>query len=179
MAVQSPEAISIAQKAGLILHQKGTRFWTCCPLHGEKTPSMCFFPDGKYHCFGCGAHGDAADLYAALHGVSLAEALRIVKGESFRPAPRAPTAADLRRKVEAWKSWKWAQACAELHEAQAVMIQIENTHTAAQLMTLDAYWEAIDRMAAANDTLNLLESASPAQLLKMCAEDKWEHTKMN
>lgn len=140
---------------------------------------MCFFPDGKYHCFGCGAHGDAADLYAALHGVPLAEALRVVKGESFHPAPRAPTAADLRRKVEAWKSARWAQACADIHKAQAAMIQLEKAYTTEQLMALDSYWEAVDRMATANDTLNLLESASPAQLLKMCAEDKCQDTKMN
>lgn len=154
------------------MRQKGARFWTCCPLHGEKTPSMCFFPDGRFHCFGCGAHGDAADLYAALHGVPLAEALRIVKGGSYSPMPRAPTAADLRRKVEAWKSARWTQACAELHEAQAAMILLESNHTAAQLMELDAYWTAVDQAAVAADTLNLLESASPAQLLKMCAEDK-------
>lgn len=172
-------ALDVARSAGLHLHQKGARFWTCCPLHGEKTPSLCFFPDGKYHCFGCGAHGDAADLYAALHGVLLADALRTVKGVSFHQAPKAPTAAELRRRVEAWKNRKWAQACAELHEAQAVTTQMESTHAAAQLMTLDAYWTAVDRTATANDILNLLESASPAQLLKMCAEDKCQDTKMN
>ena len=35
----------------------------------------------------------------------------------------------------------------------------------------EAYWNAVDRMAAAKDTLSLLESADMAQLLKMCAED--------
>lgn len=164
-------ALDVARSAGLHIRQKGARFWTCCPMHGEKTPSMCFFPDGKYHCFGCGAHGDAADLYAALHGVPLAEALRIVKGSSRQAAPRAPTAADLRRKVEMWKSWKWAQACAELHEANA-FISTHNDQT-------EAFWSAVERMSAAQDILNLLESTSPAQLLKMCVEDKCQDTKMN
>lgn len=164
-------AHDVAQNAGLHLRQIGTRFWTFCPIHGEKEPSMCFFPDGRFHCFGCGAHGDAADLYAALHGVPLAEALRIVRGGSAAPKPRAPTAADLRRKLDEWKSARWAQACQELHEAQAAMIQLEKNHTTAQLMDLEAYWTAVDQMAAAKDTLNLLESASMAQLLKMCAGD--------
>lgn len=179
MEARSFEALSIAREAGLHLRLKGSRFWACCPLHGEKTPSLCFFPDGKYHCFGCGAHGDAADLYAALHGVPLAEALRSVKGGNLRPVPRAPTAADLRRKVEAWKSARWSQACIELHAAQAEMARLESTHTAEKLSEQDAYWDAIGRKAVATDILNLLESASPALLLKMCTEDKCQDTKMN
>lgn len=165
-------AHDVASSAGLQLRRNGSRFWTCCPIHGETKPSMCFFPDGRFHCFGCGAHGDAADLYAALHGVPLAEALRIVKGGSHSPAPRAPTAADLRRKVGAWKNARWAKACTALHEAREAMRYLESIHPAARLAELDSYWSAVDQAAAANDTLNLLESASPAQLLKMCAEDK-------
>lgn len=133
---------------------------------------MCFFPDGRFHCFGCGAHGDAADLYAALHGVPLAEALHTVRGGSAAPKTRAPTAADLRRKLDEWKSARWAQACRELHEAKAALTTLEGKHSPAQLAELPAFWEAADRIATANDTLNLLESASMAQLLKMCAEDK-------
>lgn len=167
------DAAAVARNAGLPLRQKGARLWTCCPLHGEKTPSMCFFPDGKYHCFGCGAHGDAADLYAALHGVSLAEALRAVKGEA-RPAPKpkALTAAGLHRKLHEWKSERWTQACHELHEAEATIAELEGKNSPNQLAGLPAFYEAVSRKAAANDTLNLLDSATMAQLLKMCAEDK-------
>lgn len=121
-------AAAIARNVGLDLRAKGSRLWTCCPLHGEKTPSMCFFPDGRFNCFGFGAHGDAADLYAALHDVSLAEALRICRGESYTqkmPKYKAPTAADLRQKLGAWKGKKWAEACKELHVATADMVKLE------------------------------------------------------
>jgi hypothetical protein len=30
-----------------------------CPFHREKTPSLYINKDNTYHCFGCGAHGDA------------------------------------------------------------------------------------------------------------------------
>ena len=40
------------------LSQKSGRFLGCCPFHEEKTPSFYLFDD-HYHCFGCGAHGDA------------------------------------------------------------------------------------------------------------------------
>ncbi|MFY7925337.1 MAG: CHC2 zinc finger domain-containing protein, partial [Aquidulcibacter sp.] len=38
---------------------KSGRNWKgCCPFHGEKTPSFYVYDD-HFHCFGCGAHGDA------------------------------------------------------------------------------------------------------------------------
>lgn len=33
-----------------------------CPQHKEDTPSCVLYPDGVYHCFGCGAHGLSKDL---------------------------------------------------------------------------------------------------------------------
>src|SRR3546814_4493920 len=42
------------------LQKAGREFKGCCPFHNEKTPSF-YINDDKafYHCFGCGAHGDA------------------------------------------------------------------------------------------------------------------------
>ena len=42
------------------LQRAGREFRACCPFHNEKTPSFYVNDDkGFYHCFGCGAHGDA------------------------------------------------------------------------------------------------------------------------
>ena len=42
------------------LKKKGRHFFGLCPFHQEKTPSfMVDATRGSYHCFGCGAHGDA------------------------------------------------------------------------------------------------------------------------
>jgi len=131
---------------------------------------MCFFPDGRWYCFGCHRHGDAADLYAALYGVPLAEALRAVKGTERPRGPYKPTAAELRRKVEAWKGELWAKTCRNKHSAQAVIAELEARHTLEQLVTMNFFWEAVRQTAEAEDVLNLLESATPAQLLKMMAE---------
>ena len=166
------DAATVARNAGVELRPKGSRWWARCPIHGEKTASLCFYPDGRCHCFGCGFDGDAADLYAALHGVSLAEALRAVKGD-YRPMKlKQPTAEDLYRKLEAWKSGKWAEACQALHHALATICALENAHSPSQLMCMEAFWTSVDQMASANDTLNLLDSATMAQLLKMCVEDE-------
>ena len=42
------------------LKRSGATFKTTCCFHEEKTPSLHIYPnDNKYHCYGCGAHGDA------------------------------------------------------------------------------------------------------------------------
>ena len=115
-------------------------------MHGEKAPSMCFFPDGKYHCFGCGAHGDAADLYAALHSVSLSEALRICRGESYSHKHVTP-AENTRQKVERWYSEQWAEACRKKHGAIAGMAREDSD-----------FWTFAAAHAEAEDKLNHLES---------------------
>lgn len=42
------------------LKRSGAAFKALCPFHDEKTPSLMIQRgDQHYHCFGCGAHGDA------------------------------------------------------------------------------------------------------------------------
>ncbi len=48
-----------------------------CPFHQEKTPSFTVTESrGTYHCFGCGAHGNALDFLMAMEGLGFAEAVR-------------------------------------------------------------------------------------------------------
>ncbi len=55
--------------AGAGQHMKG-----CCPFHGEKQPSF-FVYDDAFHCFGCGAHGDAICFVMQAEGVDFSEAV--------------------------------------------------------------------------------------------------------
>src|SRR4029079_19732498 len=42
------------------LKRSGAAFKALCPFHDEKSPSFTVQKgDTHYHCFGCGAHGDA------------------------------------------------------------------------------------------------------------------------
>ena len=92
---------AISQKTDLIslvgqyvsLKKKGKTYSGLCPFHSEKTPS--FHVDslkGFYHCFGCGAHGDAikfliengnltfleaVEKLAALQGINLGKEKKI------------------------------------------------------------------------------------------------------
>lgn len=165
MAATTLDSVRVAQTSGLHLAQKGNRYWACCPLHGEKTPSLCFFPDGKWHCFGCGKHGDAADLYAALRGVPLGEALQAVNGGTYRPKLKdGITAAELKRRIDGWKGRLWAIACMLLHRANSI---IDDPATSE-----DALWNAVDLKAKAIDFLNALECAQPAELVRWYLDRK-------
>ena len=45
------------------VQRRGSRYFACCPLHVEKTPSFCIYPDSNsYYCFGCHKQGDAFTL---------------------------------------------------------------------------------------------------------------------
>jgi DNA primase len=46
--------------------------FVCCPLHGEKTPSLKVYPgDRGWHCFGCHAGGDVLDFVQLYFGLNL------------------------------------------------------------------------------------------------------------
>lgn len=48
-----------------------------CPFHDEKTASFnIFINDNRFHCFGCGAKGDAVDFFQKLHGVDFKVAVK-------------------------------------------------------------------------------------------------------
>lgn len=46
-----------------------------CLFHDDHTPSMVIYPDGKFHCFGCGADGDTFDILMKLWNCDLREAI--------------------------------------------------------------------------------------------------------
>ena len=58
------KAQDVAQRMGFPVVQRGSRSWILCPFHQEKSPSLLFYPDGKWRCFGCNEHGDAVAFYA-------------------------------------------------------------------------------------------------------------------
>ena len=56
---------------------KDTMFCKCL-WHQENTPSLAFFSNGSYKCFGCGAHGDVITFVQAVENVSFEEACKII-----------------------------------------------------------------------------------------------------
>jgi len=124
--------IDAAERAGIHLVRRGNGFWTCCPLHGEKTPSLKFYEgDRGWHCFGCHKGGDAVKLFEELYRVEPVEAARmlaaafgIVADETRRagplPAPK-PGKRQAERAAEALFNRLWDEACAKKWKAQAAL----------------------------------------------------------
>lgn len=53
-----------------------------CPFHNEKTPSFTLNDDkGFFHCFGCGAHGDAIGFAMRINNLDFHEAVQYLVGE--------------------------------------------------------------------------------------------------
>ena len=65
-----------------------------CPFHSERSPSFTVnVAKGFYHCFGCGAHGDAISFVQRIAGCDFVEACRrLGSGDLpdavYQPAPR-------------------------------------------------------------------------------------------
>jgi DNA primase len=80
------------------LARSGKQWKGCCPFHGEKTPSFYVYDDG-YHCFGCGAHGDAITFVMQSQGLAFMEAVGQLAAEAGLEVPKpTPEAAEAERR---------------------------------------------------------------------------------
>ncbi|MBI5273168.1 MAG: DNA primase [Chlamydiia bacterium] len=93
----------------LKLQRSGAAYKALCPFHEEKSPSFIIQRgDSHYHCFGCGAHGDAIQFLMTHLRMTFAEAveslaerfqvqLEEVKGKDL---PQGPPKALLKEALE-------------------------------------------------------------------------------
>lgn len=59
------------------LKKGGANFMGLCPFHGEKSPSFSVSPSKQfYHCFGCGANGNAIGFLMEHVGMGFVEAVK-------------------------------------------------------------------------------------------------------
>ncbi|WP_114951297.1 DNA primase [Sphingosinicella terrae] len=96
------------------LQRAGREWKACCPFHKEKTPSFTVSDEkGFYHCFGCGAHGDAIRWLTDARGLAFMDAVKELADAAGMavPAPdpraqaRAERAAGLHEVTEAAQRW--------------------------------------------------------------------------
>lgn len=67
--------------AAVAMKRKGRELQGLCPFHNEKTPSFYLVPEkGFFHCFGCGAHGDAIAFVMRDRGLEFVEAVHDING---------------------------------------------------------------------------------------------------
>lgn len=93
--------------------------WACCPFHTEKSPSFhATESTGKYHCFGCGVHGNALDFVIAIDNVSFPEAVERLAADLAIPLPERDP--DAEAKDDLLKRLDDALAAASAAYAQAL-----------------------------------------------------------
>jgi DNA primase len=96
------------------LQRAGREWKACCPFHKEKTPSFTVNDEkGFYHCFGCGAHGDAIRFLTDARGLPFMDAVKELANAAGMEVPaadpraqaRAERAKDLYDVMEAAARW--------------------------------------------------------------------------
>lgn len=91
----------VAEMYGVKVQRNGM---ACCPFHDDRSPSMKL--DKRFHCFGCGADGDAVDFVARLYELPVRDAAMKIADDfgipyerygkpSIKPKIREPTEREL------------------------------------------------------------------------------------
>jgi DNA primase len=72
------------------LTRRGREYAGLCPFHHEKTPSFYVVEDKSFfHCFGCGAHGDAIGFVMRADNLDFVAAVERLAGEAGLAVPQA------------------------------------------------------------------------------------------
>jgi DNA primase len=96
LRARTPLAAVVGRRVKLA--RSGRQMKGCCPFHNEKTPSFYVYEDG-YHCFGCGAHGDAIGFVMQTQGAGFMEAVEQLAAEAGLEVPKpSPEAAEAERR---------------------------------------------------------------------------------
>lgn len=167
------DCTDLCRKLGLAGRQTGQgRGKYRCPFHDDHDPSMITYPQTKggkshYHCFSCGAHGDAIDLYARIKGLSGPDAARELARElgyddaAPNPAPDHPpanpaptTGPDMRIILLICQEWrKYCILCAEQSIERSLRIMEQSPDPDSWIWRLEArqaaWWQDQKNMYAA------------------------------
>lgn len=96
------------------VQKAGREYKACCPFHQEKSPSFYVNDEkGFYHCFGCGAHGDAIRWMTEQRGLTFIDAVKeladgagmVLPAPDPRAAQRAEAAKTLHDVMAAAQAW--------------------------------------------------------------------------
>lgn len=102
------------------LVRRGREYAGLCPFHHEKTPSFYVVEDKSFfHCFGCGAHGDAIGFVMRNDNLDFIEAIEKLAAEAGLAVPRATP--QERERAQQQKTLLGAlEAAAAFYEARLV-----------------------------------------------------------
>ena len=75
--------------------QKGKGYWTLCPFHNDRNPSMSINKEGQYyHCFVCNAGGDVINFVQNYESCTFMEAVEILAKRAHMEVPQTNNTLD-------------------------------------------------------------------------------------
>lgn len=100
------------------LKKAGRNYAACCPFHSEKSPSFTVSPDKQfYHCFGCGAHGNAISFMMEFEQLEFVEAIEELAQQHHVEVPREQGVGRARPAVQA-DDYNLMQQASEFYQQQ-------------------------------------------------------------
>lgn len=107
MIITKPDILSVLQSEGIELKQKGNAFWSCCPLHSEKTPSFKVDPQRQtFYCFGCNEYGDVIAFIEKYKGLSFKDAVAYLGISTGKPSIDIQREKFKRKLIKAFRQWE-------------------------------------------------------------------------
>ena len=186
-AARQADCVQAARRLGLRTRQSGSRAYTCCLFHAERTPSMCLYPgSGGFYCFGCHAHGDAIDLYGKALNLTKLEAARQVcrdfgfqydEGQRRRGAPprlpaRRADARALAKRLDAMREAQADDLRTRMRSIQEILVQMASSKASWDAVLDEAEWRrALMEQSIAQDQLARLDGMTPAEFLEHVREE--------
>jgi DNA primase len=123
--LNKPDILSIMEREGIELRQRGRDLWAPCPFHTEKTPSFKVSPERQsFYCFSCNEHGDVIDFIQKLHGVSFRDALTtlgIIPGKLLPVDPEKERQRRLLQDFRQWTRRRLAELSREIRQCRAII----------------------------------------------------------
>ena len=80
--------VDVARRTGLDVPTSSGDYKVCCPMpdHDDPNPSMVLhLRTDRFHCFGCGAHGDVIEWVRNIYRVSVSEAVGMLDAGGLFP----------------------------------------------------------------------------------------------
>jgi DNA primase len=111
-----PLASLVGRRVRLV--RRGREHAGLCPFHHEKTPSFYVVEDkGFFHCFGCGAHGDAIGFLMRADNLDFIEAVERLAAEAGVAVPQQ-TPQDRERAQRQKTLYEALEAACKFYEAR-------------------------------------------------------------
>ena len=108
-AIKDQYPLADAVSRHLVLKRRGHTMVGLCPFHMERTPSFTVYPqEERFHCFGCGAHGDVFDFLQHQEGLDIRAAAEHLTGGTF-PVMSETRVAELRARQACFEAEQGAR----------------------------------------------------------------------